>query len=499
MTIRRLVRNALRMRPDRLVVGEVRGPEALDLLVAMGTGHAGSLCTIHAGSAAEALRRLETLALMADVGLPLAAIREQVAEAIDLVVRQERGADGVRRVVEVAEVVRVAGGPAVRELFAHPRRPPVLARAARRLARGRGRGRGRSPRQPPPRRRSPRSRLGGPAVSAGTDAAAGGPRRAGRRRRGRLAADAASSPPRTRATSAAADATAFLPPQGGAVSAAAWLAAGAAGAGVVGAWEALAAVERTRLAAAAGRVLEPLARAGREGREPTAPERRRLGAVAAACLLAAGWLLGGPCARRARGALPDPPRSSLVVRARAAALARGAAAGRARVRADDGRRARRRPLDPHGGRRRGGAPPRARPRMSSAPRRGRSSSARRPMPRCSRVRARARSHAWDTLVAAVLLQRDAGGDLAGAAPRAGRIGGGRRARRARRPRRDGPGPLHGLARARDAARGRGRRRARRARLRGVADREPAVGVARRAALLLALAALAAIARLGVAR
>jgi len=119
VTIRRLVRNALRMRPDRLVVGEVRGAEALDLLLAMGTGHAGSLCTLHAGSAAEALRRLETLALMADVGLPLAAIREQVADAIDLVVRQERGADGVRRVVEVAEVVRVAAGPAVRELFAH--------------------------------------------------------------------------------------------------------------------------------------------------------------------------------------------------------------------------------------------------------------------------------------------------------------------------------------------------------------------------------------------
>jgi pilus assembly protein CpaF len=117
VTIRRLVRNALRMRPDRLVVGEVRGPEALDLLLAMGTGHAGSLCTLHAGSAAEALRRLESLALMAGVGLPLAAIREQVADAIDLVVRQDRGADGVRRVVEVAEVVRVAGGPGVRELF----------------------------------------------------------------------------------------------------------------------------------------------------------------------------------------------------------------------------------------------------------------------------------------------------------------------------------------------------------------------------------------------
>ena len=117
VTIRRLVRNALRMRPDRLIVGEVRGAEALDLLVALGTGHAGSLCTIHAGSAAEALRRLETLALMADIGLPVAAIREQVADAIDLVVRQERAPDGARRVVEVAEVVRVAGGPAVRELF----------------------------------------------------------------------------------------------------------------------------------------------------------------------------------------------------------------------------------------------------------------------------------------------------------------------------------------------------------------------------------------------
>jgi len=117
VTIRRLVRNALRMRPDRLIVGEVRGPEALDLVVALSTGHAGSLCTIHAGSGAEALRRLETLALMADVGLPVAAIREQIADAVDIVVRQERGPDGVRRIVEVAEVVRVAGGPAVRELF----------------------------------------------------------------------------------------------------------------------------------------------------------------------------------------------------------------------------------------------------------------------------------------------------------------------------------------------------------------------------------------------
>src|SRR3954453_16010042 len=118
VTIRRLVRNALRMRPDRIVVGEVRGAEALDMLSAMSTGHDGSLCTVHAGSPEEALRRLETLALMAGLGLPHAAIREQVCDAIDLVVHQARQAGGARRVVAVAEVVRVAAGPATRELYA---------------------------------------------------------------------------------------------------------------------------------------------------------------------------------------------------------------------------------------------------------------------------------------------------------------------------------------------------------------------------------------------
>jgi pilus assembly protein CpaF len=118
VTIRALVRNALRMRPDRIVVGEVRGAEALDMLSAMSTGHDGSLCTVHAGSPEEALRRVETLALMADVGLPHAAIREQVASALDLVVHQSRMPDGSRRVVSVAEVVRVAGGAATRELRA---------------------------------------------------------------------------------------------------------------------------------------------------------------------------------------------------------------------------------------------------------------------------------------------------------------------------------------------------------------------------------------------
>src|SRR5829696_518051 len=96
VTIRRLVRNALRMRPDRIVVGEVRGPEALDMLTALSTGHDGSLSTIHAGSPAEALRRVETLALMAELGLPHAALRDQVCDAFDLVVCQSRAADGTR-------------------------------------------------------------------------------------------------------------------------------------------------------------------------------------------------------------------------------------------------------------------------------------------------------------------------------------------------------------------------------------------------------------------
>ncbi len=117
VSIRQLVRNALRMRPDRIVVGEVRGPEALDMLTALSTGHDGSLCTVHAGSPAEALRRIETLALMADLGLPHAAVREQVADAIDLIVCQARTTGGRRRVVAVAEVVRVAGGAGVRDIY----------------------------------------------------------------------------------------------------------------------------------------------------------------------------------------------------------------------------------------------------------------------------------------------------------------------------------------------------------------------------------------------
>jgi pilus assembly protein CpaF len=118
VTIRDLLRNALRMRPDRIVIGEVRGAEALDLLTALNTGHDGALSTVHANSPADALSRLETLALMAGVGLPHAAVAEQVQRGIDLVVHIERCPDGARVVTEIAEVVRAAGSTAVRTLDA---------------------------------------------------------------------------------------------------------------------------------------------------------------------------------------------------------------------------------------------------------------------------------------------------------------------------------------------------------------------------------------------
>jgi pilus assembly protein CpaF len=136
VSIRQLVRNALRMRPDRIVVGEVRGAEALDMLQALNTGHDGSLTTVHANSPEDALRRVETLALMAGVGLPHAAVREQVASALDLVVHQARLPDGARTVELVAEVVRVAGAPGVRELYraGGALRAPADGRLADRMA-----------------------------------------------------------------------------------------------------------------------------------------------------------------------------------------------------------------------------------------------------------------------------------------------------------------------------------------------------------------------------
>jgi pilus assembly protein CpaF len=107
--IRELVRNALRMRPDRIVVGEVRGAEALDMLQAMNTGHDGSITTVHANSPRDALSRIETMVLMAGVELPLRAIREQLASALDLVVHQTRSKDGVRRIVAITEVQGMEG------------------------------------------------------------------------------------------------------------------------------------------------------------------------------------------------------------------------------------------------------------------------------------------------------------------------------------------------------------------------------------------------------
>jgi pilus assembly protein CpaF len=109
ITIRDLVRNALRMRPDRIIVGEVRGSEALDMLQAMNTGHEGSLSTVHANAPRDALNRLETMVLMAGYELPLRAIRSHVSSALDLVVQLDRLDDGSRRVVEISEVQRMEG------------------------------------------------------------------------------------------------------------------------------------------------------------------------------------------------------------------------------------------------------------------------------------------------------------------------------------------------------------------------------------------------------
>jgi pilus assembly protein CpaF len=116
--IRQLVINSLRMRPDRIVVGEVRGGEALDMLQAMNTGHDGSMTTIHSNSPRDTLRRIETMVLMAGMELPLKAIREQVASAIDLIVHMNRMRDGTRRVVQVTEVQGLEGDTIVmQDLF----------------------------------------------------------------------------------------------------------------------------------------------------------------------------------------------------------------------------------------------------------------------------------------------------------------------------------------------------------------------------------------------
>jgi pilus assembly protein CpaF len=123
--IRDLVRNALRMRPDRIIVGEVRGGEALDMLQAMNTGHEGSLTTVHANSPRDVVSRLETMVLMAGFDLPVRAIREQVASAVDLIVHTERLADGARRIMAITEVQGTEGDVVtLQDLFAYESGPP---------------------------------------------------------------------------------------------------------------------------------------------------------------------------------------------------------------------------------------------------------------------------------------------------------------------------------------------------------------------------------------
>jgi pilus assembly protein CpaF len=109
ITARDLVRNALRMRPDRIIVGETRGGEAFDMLQAMNTGHSGSMSTVHANSARDALTRIENMVMMGNVGLPAPAIRQQVTSAVDIVIQVERQRDGKRRVTQITEVVGMEG------------------------------------------------------------------------------------------------------------------------------------------------------------------------------------------------------------------------------------------------------------------------------------------------------------------------------------------------------------------------------------------------------
>ena len=113
VTVRDLVRNALRMRPDRLIVGEVRGGEALDMLQAMNTGHSGSITTLHANSPRDAIARLETMSLMSGLDLPVAALRKQIASAIQLIVQMNRMSDGTRKAIQITEIVNNVEGDVI--------------------------------------------------------------------------------------------------------------------------------------------------------------------------------------------------------------------------------------------------------------------------------------------------------------------------------------------------------------------------------------------------
>ena len=109
VSVRELVRNSLRMRPDRIVIGECRGGEALDMLQAMNTGHDGSLTTIHANSPRDALSRLETLVLMAGMDLPLKIVRQQISSAVDVIAQMSRLRDGTRKITAITEVAGMEG------------------------------------------------------------------------------------------------------------------------------------------------------------------------------------------------------------------------------------------------------------------------------------------------------------------------------------------------------------------------------------------------------
>ena len=123
ISIRRLVKNTLRMRPDRIIVGECRGGEALDMLQAMNTGHDGSLTTVHANSPRDVMSRLETLTLMAGMDLPLKAVRDQIISAVDLIVHTSRLPDGSRKIVQITEVVGLEGDtPVLSDIFKFERK-----------------------------------------------------------------------------------------------------------------------------------------------------------------------------------------------------------------------------------------------------------------------------------------------------------------------------------------------------------------------------------------
>ena len=132
---RQLMINSLRMRPDRIIVGEVRGEEALDMLQAMNTGHDGSLTTIHANTPRDALSRLETMVAMANLNIPESAIRRQIASAIDVVVQVSRLSDGTRKIVSIAEITGMEGEVVtMQDIFLYPQaRHPRKRRSNRRV------------------------------------------------------------------------------------------------------------------------------------------------------------------------------------------------------------------------------------------------------------------------------------------------------------------------------------------------------------------------------